>query len=75
MRRLQHHKGRKRPRGWHRGVAQGLVDAEALARFERAERRSERLEREVAAGLALHRDEVALWGALEHVAPFVPAWW
>lgn len=70
----QHHKGKARPRGWHRGRAAGRVNERSLVAFEALEARAATAEREVEAMIALHRDEVALWRALEHVAPYVPSW-
>ena len=34
MSRRQHHKGRKRPRSWHRGTRAGRHQARALRRIE-----------------------------------------
>lgn len=86
-RRFQAGKGLKRPREWHHGRAQGKVNdrhlrimepvlAAAETELEEAARRRKRPSlRELRQERARDRAEVAeLVRALDHVAPFVPAW-
>jgi hypothetical protein len=68
----QHHKGRKRPRGWHRGQAAGVTQAKALDRVEQAERRGRTASDELRAVAARHNEDVEVWQAMQRAAPFVP---
>ena len=70
--REQHHKGRKRPGGWHQGpglAAQQIPRLEALAA---AEQRGRTAEDELRAVASRYREDVDCWASLQHAAPFVP---
>jgi hypothetical protein len=72
-------KDQKRPRQFHRGIAQGRINEKRMKRevnpaYERAD--ADRVQ--VAAMTADHRAQVRdhkeIMAGLEHVAPYVPSW-
>lgn len=68
----QHHKGRKRPRGWHRGRHAGRLQARALEPLDHAEERARTAEDELRSVAARYQEEIDIWAGLDRAAPFVP---
>src|SRR4051812_40242442 len=69
----QHHKGRKRPRAWHRGRGAGQAQAPALKALKRAEKRAAELEAELVPIRIEGALDTAAWRQLDRVSPFVPS--
>lgn len=70
--RRQHHKGKKRPRAWHRGQAAGVEQARALHVVEAAERRERTTRDELRSVAARYNEEIDVWQGARRAAPFVP---
>lgn len=64
--------GKKRPRRFHRGRAEGRRAVPAIDAVERAEVRAATVDAEVHAEQRRHRDDVQVWRQQRHAAPFVP---
>lgn len=76
--RRQHSKGKKRPRRWHHGRAQGVrVDRVMRDVVESAFARAEARTKGTAADLSRLRADILDWqeliDGLAHVSPFAPA--
>jgi hypothetical protein len=64
--------GKKRPRRFHHGPAEGRRAQPKLAAIENAERRERTTRDELRSVAARYNEDIDVWQALEHVAPFVP---
>lgn len=82
-RRLQHSKGKHRPRRWHMGQAQGVINERLMTStiepaFEAAERDRQaakaRAEQHRDEQRRARKDESDQLAQLDRVAPFVPSW-
>jgi hypothetical protein len=73
--RRQHHKGLKRPRAWHHGRRQGLVNDRKLRQYERAVGQALKVESRVLAASSEIIEHAEVWNALPTSAPFVPRFW
>lgn len=71
--RRQHHKGRKRPRAWHRGTTAGASQAKALHAVEAAERRERTTRDTLQSVAARYNEDIDVWQAGLRAAPFVPS--
>jgi hypothetical protein len=64
--------GKKRPRRFHHGQAEGRRAQPKLAAIEDAERRERTTRDELRSVAARYNEDIDVWQALEHAAPFVP---
>lgn len=65
-------KGRKRPRKFHHGQAEGRRARRPIAQLAAAEERGRTVEDELHAVAARYHEDVEVWSGLPSSAPFVP---
>jgi hypothetical protein len=70
--RSQHHKGKKRPGGWHQGPSLARQQIPRLRALEQAEARGRTADDELRAVAARYNEDVELLAGLRRAAPFVP---
>lgn len=64
--------GKKRPRRFHRGIAEGRKAVAVIGQLESAERRGRSVEAELRSVAGRYQEDIELLDGLRRAAPFVP---